>query len=66
LIDYLITIGYDPNYGARPLQRAIQKNVENKISQAIIARTVAEGDTIDVDIDSDKKIQIQKQQLINK
>jgi ATP-dependent Clp protease ATP-binding subunit ClpC len=66
LIDHLMSIGYDQNYGARPLKRAIQKNVENKISEAIIAGKITEGDTVQVDIDADKKVQIQKQQLVNK
>ena len=66
LIDYLMDIGYDQNYGARPLRRAIQKNVENKISEAIIAGTIAEGDTITVDLGADKKIKIKKQTLVNK
>lgn len=60
LIDHLMSIGYDQNYGARPLKRAIQKNVENKISEAIIAGIIQEGATIAVDIDQDKKIEIKK------
>jgi ATP-dependent Clp protease ATP-binding subunit ClpC len=69
LIDHLISIGYDQNYGARPLQRAIQKNVENKISEAIIAGTITEGDAINVDFNDDKKtiiVKIPKTELIKK
>jgi len=41
--------GYDPAYGARPLRRVIQKQVENPISSAILRGEFAEGDTIEVD-----------------
>jgi ATP-dependent Clp protease ATP-binding subunit ClpC len=36
LKDYLFEIGYDPDFGARPLKRAIQKNIEDRITDAII------------------------------
>jgi len=41
--------GYDPQYGARPLRRTIQKLVENPISSAILRGEFTEGDTIVVD-----------------
>ncbi|NSW55608.1 MAG: AAA family ATPase [Armatimonadetes bacterium] len=45
----LASEGYDPAYGARPLRRVIQKQVENPISSAILRGEFAEGDTIQVD-----------------
>ncbi|MDI9585959.1 MAG: AAA family ATPase [Acidobacteriota bacterium] len=45
--------GYDPAYGARPLRRVIQKQVENPISSAILRGEFAEGDTIQVDAQED-------------
>ncbi|HWQ74055.1 MAG TPA: ATP-dependent Clp protease ATP-binding subunit [Syntrophomonas sp.] len=41
--------GYDPAYGARPLKRAIQKLVEDKVSEEILKKTVETGDTIKLD-----------------
>ena len=41
--------GYDPEYGARPLKRAIQKLVEDKVSEEILKKTIAPGDTIKLD-----------------
>ncbi len=41
--------GFDPQYGARPLRRTIQKLVENPISSAILRAEFSEGDTIVVD-----------------
>ncbi len=41
--------GYEPAYGARPLKRAIQKLVEDKVSEEILKKTVEPGDSIMVD-----------------
>jgi ATP-dependent Clp protease ATP-binding subunit ClpB len=45
----LVEAGYDPVYGARPLKRAIQKQVENAIATQILDNTFLEGDTITID-----------------
>ncbi|MGB0560651.1 MAG: hypothetical protein ACPGVO_02460 [Spirulinaceae cyanobacterium] len=47
--DYLVEAGYDPVYGARPLKRAIQRELENPIATQILESTFTEGDTILVD-----------------
>ncbi len=47
--DYLADIGYDPIYGARPLKRAIQRELQNPIATKILETTFGEGDTIYVD-----------------
>lgn len=47
--DYIVNVGYDPIYGARPLKRAIQKELENPIATKILENTFTEGDTILVD-----------------
>lgn len=39
-LDYIANIGYDPVYGARPLKRAIQQNVENPLAKQILAGKV--------------------------
>ena len=41
--------GYDPSYGARPLKRALQKLVEDSISEEILKKTVVPGDKLLVD-----------------
>jgi ATP-dependent Clp protease ATP-binding subunit ClpC len=46
--DYLIETGYDEDYGARPLNRAIQKYVEDPVSEEILKDKVKEGQTIKV------------------
>lgn len=47
-LDILAEEGYDPEYGARPLRRAIQTNVEDMLSDEIIAGNVKAGDKITV------------------
>ncbi len=46
--DYLIEEGYDEEYGARPLNRAIQKYIEDPVSEEILSGNVQEGQTIKV------------------
>jgi ATP-dependent Clp protease ATP-binding subunit ClpB len=48
--DYLANRGYDPVYGARPLKRAIQQEVETPLAQQIIAGTVRDGAHVYVDV----------------
>ena len=52
----IVREGFDPVYGARPLRRAIQKLVENPISELIIAQKVIAGDTLVVDFDGEEFI----------
>ncbi|MCP9858090.1 MULTISPECIES: ATP-dependent chaperone ClpB [unclassified Cyanobium] len=49
-LDWLAAVGYDPVYGARPLKRAIQRELETPIAKAILAGTFPAGSTIAVDV----------------
>ncbi len=49
--DFLVDIGYDPNYGARPLRRAIQREVETPLAYKIVSGEVREGDCVVVDFE---------------
>jgi ATP-dependent Clp protease ATP-binding subunit ClpC len=51
--DFLATHGYDEQYGARPLKRAIQKYIEDPLSEKILIGEFAKGDEIDVDVAED-------------
>ena len=42
-------VGYDPVYGARPLKRAIQRELENPLATKLLENTFTEGNTILVD-----------------
>ncbi len=50
-IDHIIEAGYDPHYGARPLKRYLQKNVETLVAKSILGGTLRAGDTITLDYD---------------
>ena len=49
-IDHIAQVGYDPVYGARPLKRALQKELENPIATKILEEAFAEGSTIHVSL----------------
>jgi len=51
--EYLARIGYDPAYGARPLKRLIQREVENTLALKILEGEFKEGDRIEADYDPD-------------
>ena len=54
--DYIVDAGYDPVYGARPLKRYLQKNVETLVAKKILADDVEEGQTITIDVADQKLI----------
>jgi ATP-dependent Clp protease ATP-binding subunit ClpB len=47
--EHLVRSGYDPKYGARPLKRAIQREVETPLARRLVAREVRDGQTVVVD-----------------
>ncbi len=53
-LDFLADIGYDPTYGARPLKRAIQREVETQIAKSILRSEFTDGDTIFVDVENER------------
>ena len=50
--DFIAEKGFDKQYGARPLKRAIQKYVEDALAEEIITSKLQEGDKIVMDLDS--------------
>ncbi|QLE03043.1 ATP-dependent Clp protease ATP-binding subunit [Galbibacter sp. BG1] len=53
--DYIAEKGFDKQYGARPLKRAIQKYIEDSLAEEIITSKLSEGDSILMDFDSEKE-----------
>merc|ERR1712232_456286 len=53
-LDYLTDIGFDPVYGARPLKRTIQKELETIVARGILDGRFGDGDSINVDYIDDK------------
>jgi ATP-dependent Clp protease ATP-binding subunit ClpB len=54
--ELLANMGYDPQFGARPLKRVIQREVENRIARAILDGTVRDGDTVEIDATDGKLV----------
>lgn len=59
-MNQLVAVGYDPVYGARPLKRAIQQEIENPLSLKLLAGDFVAGDIIKVDVGSDNKLTFDK------
>ncbi len=53
-IDKIVTAGYDPVYGARPLKRSIQRYIENVLAQDILSSKFMAGDHIIADVEGDQ------------
>ncbi|MDG1689965.1 MAG: ATP-dependent Clp protease ATP-binding subunit, partial [Flavobacteriales bacterium] len=53
--EYVAEKGFDEKYGARPLNRAIQKHIEDPLAEEIIQKKVKEGDVIKIDFDKKKE-----------
>ena len=52
--EYIADEGYDPQFGARPLKRAIQKLIEDKLSEELLKKTVDAGSHIEIDFENDE------------
>jgi ATP-dependent Clp protease ATP-binding subunit ClpA len=55
-LSYLARVGYNPHYCARPLNRLIQTKILNPIAERIIARTINDGDTVNVSMNGEDTI----------
>ena len=59
-VDFIATIGYDPQFGARPIKRVIQKNVLNELSKMILEEKVDKNSAIMVDVKNGQMVFINK------
>ena len=53
-LDFLAEVGFDPIYGARPLKRTIQRELETVVARGILAGEYGDGDAIAVDIENER------------
>ena len=60
--DMLVESGYDPNMGARPLRRAVQRYIEDPLSEEFLLGRFAEGDTIIADLDEQRNVTFKKKE----
>jgi ATP-dependent Clp protease ATP-binding subunit ClpC len=49
--EFLAKEGFDPQYGARPLKRAIQRHIEDKLSEALLTAAIKKGDKVEIGVD---------------
>ena len=56
VLDYLGEVGFDPNFGARPLKRTIQRLVLNELSKQILSGYIKNDATVLVDLDAEKQV----------
>jgi ATP-dependent Clp protease ATP-binding subunit ClpB len=50
---WLADHGYDPTYGARPLRRLMQKEIDDRLATALLSGDIHDGDTVKVDVAED-------------
>jgi ATP-dependent Clp protease ATP-binding subunit ClpB len=53
--EHLVRVGYDPSYGARPLKRTLQREVETRMAKLILEGKVRDGQTVRVDYDPGRR-----------
>ncbi len=57
---FLSKEGFDPQYGARPLKRAMQRHIEDKLSEAILSGSISKGDAVKIDVDPDGGLKVER------
>ncbi|NEP59966.1 MAG: ATP-dependent Clp protease ATP-binding subunit [Symploca sp. SIO2G7] len=65
--DHLVEAGYDPNYGARPLRRAIMRLLEDSLAEAMLSGQVKDGEAVVIDVDAQGQVKVlpsQQQELL--
>jgi ATP-dependent Clp protease ATP-binding subunit ClpB len=58
--NWLVNVGYDVTFGARPLKRTIQKYVANPLAQELLADSFGDSDTIKITVGEKGKLEFQK------
>ena len=59
-LDFLAEVGFDPVFGARPLKRAIQRELETQIAKSILRSEFNEGDTVFVDVGETERLEFRR------
>ncbi len=63
--EYLIHEGWDSRYGARPLRRVLQKEVEDRMSTLIIKREIVDNTSVIIDFNGDELVIMNKAEKVN-
>jgi len=59
--EFLVQKGYDPQYGARPMRRAVERYLEDPLAEEILRGTIHEGEPVQVTVEGDKLVFKQKE-----
>jgi len=63
-IEKIASEGYDPEYGARPLRRALQKHIEDRLSEELLKGTIAKGQKVIVDVKDGEFVVLSEQAVM--
>lgn len=66
IVDSISERGYDPEYGARPIRRLIEKEIENNLAEKIISGEIEEGESIKMDMKDGKVVVLNKKEVVGK
>ena len=61
--DHFVDKGYDPAYGARPLRRLLQSELEDGLADVLLSGTVKDGDTVEVRFENEKTVLVKKESI---
>jgi ATP-dependent Clp protease ATP-binding subunit ClpB len=64
VLDYLGEVGFDPQFGARPLKRTMQKLILNELSKQILAGYIKSDSAVLVDLDADKQVYFKNMDIV--
>lgn len=67
VLDYLGEIGYDPQFGARPLKRVIQRKVLNELSKQILTGSISKDSVVSIELNAEREVEfvnIQKPEVV--
>jgi ATP-dependent Clp protease ATP-binding subunit ClpB len=64
-LDHLAAVGYDPDYGARPLKRVIQKEIADPIALGLLKGDYSDGDVVVIDAAKDGQLTFSRRQAVN-
>ncbi|MBM3671459.1 MAG: ATP-dependent chaperone ClpB [Actinobacteria bacterium] len=64
-LEHLSTVGYDPDYGARPLKRVIQKEIADPVALGLLKGDYSDGDVVMVDAAKDGQLTFSRKQAVN-
>jgi len=59
-MDFLVQKGYDPNYGARPMRRSVERFLEDPLAEELLKGNIHENEPVQVTVEGDKLVFIQK------